>query len=136
MSSTRGPPREPVVVMRVAAGLVFLGFGPGKFLRHGAEAASFARYGIPFPELATYAVGALEIAGGPALVLGLFVRPVALVLAANLVVAVCTAGRIDGGVVNLGLAPVLIVVLARTRAAGRYSGSLDRRLTSDRRMTT
>jgi putative oxidoreductase len=122
--------------MRIVAGLIFLGFGPGKFLRHNAEAASFARYGVPFPELATYAVGALEIAGGAALVLGLFVRPVALVLAANLVVAVCTAGRIDGGAVNLGLAPALIVVLLALALRGGTSRSLDRRLTADWRMTT
>ena len=74
---------------------------------------------MPFPDLATYAVGALEIAGGAALVLGLLVRPVALVLAANLVVAVCTAGRIDGGAVNLGLAPALIIVLVALAVPGR-----------------
>ncbi len=125
-----------VVVLRVATGLVFLGFGPGKFLHHAAEAGSFARYGVPFPDLATYAVGALEIAGGAALVIGLLVRPVALVLAANLVVAVCTAGRIDGGVVNLGLAPVLIVVLLVLALRGGLPSSLERHLTTDRRMTT
>jgi putative oxidoreductase len=122
--------------MRIVAGLVFLGFGPGKFLRHGAEAASFARYGVPFPELATYAVGVLEIAGGAALVLGVFVRPVALVLAANLVVAVCTAGRIDGGAVNLGLAPGLIILLLALALQGHIPRSPDRRPMADWRMTT
>ena len=66
-------------VARVAAGLVFLGFGPGKFLHHAAEASAFARYGVPFPDVATYAVGTLEIVGGIALIAGLLVRPVALV---------------------------------------------------------
>ena len=80
-------------VLRLAAGLVFLGFGPGKFRHHEAEASAFERYGIPFPEAATYAVGALELAGGAALLMGLLVRPVALVLASNLFVAVATAGR-------------------------------------------
>ena len=42
--------------------VVFLGFGPGKFIRHAAEVSSFMRYGIPFADAATYAVGALEIA--------------------------------------------------------------------------
>ena len=125
-----------VVVMRVVAGLVFLGFGPGKFLRHAAEADSFARYGVPFPDLTTYAVGALEIAGGAALVLGLLVRPVALVLAANLVVAVCTAGRIDGGAVNLGLAPALIIVLLALVVRGSTPRLRDRRQAADWRMTT
>ena len=87
---------------------------------------------MPFPDLTTYAVGALEIAGGAALVLGLLVRPVALVLAANLVVAVCTAGRVDGGAVNLGLAPALIVVLARARRAGQRLRACE---TAARRLT-
>ena len=115
-------------VLRVVAGLVFLGFGPGKFRHHAAEASSFERYGIPFPDAATYAVGVLEIAGGAALLIGLLVRPVALVLAGNLVVAVATAGRIDGGAVNLGLAPVLIVVLVALALRGGGPHSLDRRL--------
>jgi putative oxidoreductase len=127
---------SPLGILRIAAGIVFLAFGSGKFLRHGAEAASFARYGIPLPELAAYAVGALEIAGGLALLLGLFVRPVALLLAANLVVAVATAGRIDGGLVNLGLAPALIVVLAALALRSGESGRFDDRLTAHWRMTT
>jgi putative oxidoreductase len=102
----------------MAVGCVFLGFGPGKFLRHAAEAASFARYGIPFADVTTYAVGALEIVGGLALIVGVLVRPVAIVLAVNLVVAICTAGRVDGGAVNLGLAPLLVVVLVSLAVAG------------------
>ncbi len=115
-------------VARVAAGLVFLGFGPGKFLHHAAEASAFARYGVPFPDVATLAVGALEIVGGIALVAGLLVRPVALALAANLLVAVATAGRIDGGPVHLGLAPALIAVLVTLALVGSGPRSLDRRL--------
>lgn len=113
-------------ILRITAGGVFLAFGPGKFARHDAEASSFARYGIPFPDAATYAVGALEITGGLALVLGLLLRPVALLLATNLVVAVATAGRVDGGAVNLGLAPALIVVLVALALWGGGPRSLDR----------
>lgn len=114
-------------VLRVVAGLVFLGFGPGKFLRHEAEAAAFERYGIPFTDAAVYAVGTLEIAGGIALLLGLLVRPVALALAGNLIVAVATAGRIDGGAVNLGLAPVLVAALVALVVWGAGPLALDRR---------
>ena len=35
-------------VLRIVVGAVFLGFGPGKFVRHAAESDAFARYGIPF----------------------------------------------------------------------------------------
>ena len=67
---------------------------------------------------------------------GCFVRPVALMLAANLVVAVCTAGRIDGGVINLGLAPALIVALLALALRSGTPRSPDRRGTADWRMTT
>ena len=43
------------------------------------------RESFPFPEVATYAIGALELAGGAALVAGLLVRPFALALAGNMV---------------------------------------------------
>ena len=115
-------------IARVAAGLVFLGFGPGKFLHHAAEASAFARYGVPIPDVATYAVGTLEILGGIALIAGFLVRPVALALAANLLVAVATAGRIDGGAVHLGVAPALIAVLVALALVGSGPRSLDRRL--------
>ena len=123
-----GPPRARGAVLRVVAGLVFLGFGPGKFVRHEAEASAFERYGIPFADATTYAVGALEIAGGLALVAGLLVRPVSVVLAGNLTVALATAGRIDGGAVNLVLAPAVIVALVALVLWGGGMLSLDRRL--------
>lgn len=127
-----GSARFGIGVLRIVVGAVFLAFGPGKFVRHAAESDAFARYGIPFADAATYAVGVLEIMGGVALVLGLLVRPVALVLAVNLTVAVATAGRIDGGVVNLGLAPALIVALVALVILGGGAPSLDRRLWANR----
>ena len=45
------------VVVRTAAGAVFVGFSFGKLLRHEAERGAFERYGIPFPDLATYLIG-------------------------------------------------------------------------------
>ena len=85
-----------------------MAFSLGKFTRHGAEAQAFDRYGIPFPEAATYLVGGLELAGGLLLILGLATRPAALALAADMVGAIATAGRIEGGPVHLGLAPALL----------------------------
>ncbi len=59
----------------------------------------------------TYLVGALEIGGGILLVLGVFTRLVALALAGNFVVAIATAGRIEGGPVHLILAPALLACM-------------------------
>ena len=43
------------------------------------------------------------------LVLGLFTRWAAAALAADMIGVVVTAGRVDGGLLNLGLAPLLLV---------------------------
>ena len=127
-----GTSNPAAAVARVVAGATFLGFSLGKFIRHDAEAAAFDRYGIPFADLTTYAVGLLEMAGGLALVLGLLVRPFALLLAGNLTVAVLTAGRIEGGLVHLGLAPALIVTMLALAWWGGGPWSLDRRMATNR----
>ena len=61
-----GPPGAAwaATVVRVAAGATFLGFGQSKFAHHGKEVRSFDRYGLPAPEVFTYAIGTVEIVGG------------------------------------------------------------------------
>ena len=115
---------------RLLAGAVFLGFSVGKFVRHGAEAAALDRYGLPFPDASTYAVGVIELAGGAMLVLGLGTRPAALALACDMLGAITTAGRIEGGPVHLGLAPALLVMMLLVIWIGPGDRSLDRRLLS------
>jgi putative oxidoreductase len=110
---------------RVAAGAVFLGFSVGKFVRHSAETAALDRYGLPFPDAFTYAVGGVELAGGAMLVLGLGTRLAALALACDMVGAITTAGRIEGGPVHLGLAPALLATMLLVLWAGPGTRSLD-----------
>jgi hypothetical protein len=90
---TREPLAQAALAVRLAAGVTFLGFSLGKFIRHDAERGAFDRYGIPFPDGATYLIGGLELVGGAALVIGLLVRPFAFALACNMVGAISTAGR-------------------------------------------
>ena len=116
------------MLVRLVAGLVFVSFSFGKFLSHTAEAAAFDRYGIPAPEITTYLVGSLELLGGVALILGIATRPVAALLAANMVGAIATAGRIEGGPVHLGLAPALLVGMLFLVWRGAGARSLDRSL--------
>ena len=116
------------LIVRTAGGAVFLGFSFGKFLRHEAERGAFERYGIPFPDVATYLIGSLELIGGMALVVGLLVRPFAVALACNMVAAITTAGRIEGGPVHLLLAPALLLAMMFLVWAGPGPRSLDRRL--------
>jgi putative oxidoreductase len=126
------------LVVRLAAGATIAGFGVGKFTRHAAETASFVRYGIPFADLATYVVGALELGGGALLVVGLGTRLVALALAGNFVVAIATAGRIEGGPVHLVLAPTLLACMVFLVVTGPGSLALSGRgrRTSRRRRRT
>ncbi len=124
------------LALRTAAGCVFLGFGVGKFARHDEEAGAFDRYGLPWPDTFTYAIGVVELGGGTLLLLGLLTRPAALMLAGNMVGAISTGGRVDGGPVHLGLAPALLVTMLVLvwLGAGRYSvdAALLRRLPTAR----
>ena len=127
VGSRGGRSARPAAVARVASGAIFIAFGLGKFVSHATETASFHRYGLPSPSAFAYAVGILEVVGGLLLLLGLAVRPVALVLAGNMKGAISTAGRIDGGAINLGLAPALLVVMLALVGTGAGERSLDAR---------
>src|SRR5207302_8916588 len=104
-------------------GASFIGVGQSKYPHHAREVRSFDRYGLPAPEVFTYAIGTLELAGGLLLVLGLATRLVAPGMAGNMVGAIATGGRVDGGLVNLGLAPVLLVAMLFLlwAGAGRFA---------------
>ena len=127
-----GRPGWLVGAARIAAGVVFVSFSFGKFIRHEAEAASFDRYGIPLPDLTTYLIGSLELVGGLMLVLGLAVPLAALALAGDMVGVIASAGRVEGGPVNLGLAPVLLATMLVLIWAGAGVWSLDGRLLTRR----
>jgi putative oxidoreductase len=114
--------------VRLGAGAIFIGFGQSKFVHHAKEVRSFDRYGLPAPELFTYAIGTLELTCGLLLVLGLATRLVAPALAGNMVGAIATGGRVDGGFVNLGLAPMLFVGMLFLLWAGAGRWSVDGKL--------
>lgn len=127
-------PRVSVVaaLLRLAAGAILISAGFSKFTHHAREVASFDRYGLPDPSVFSYAIGTLEVSFGMLLVIGLATRVAAPVLAGNMVGAIVTGGRVDGGFVNLGLAPSLLVAMLFLLWAGggRWSvdGSLRQRL--------
>ena len=125
----------PAPVVRIVAGAVFIGFGQSKFVHHAREARAFDRYGLPAPDVFTYATGTLELVLGVALLLGLLTRLTALGLAGNMVGAIATGGRVDGGFVNLGLAPMLLVAMLFLVWAGGGRWSLDGALAGKLRQT-
>jgi putative oxidoreductase len=114
--------------VRIVTGVLFVGFSLGKFVDHATESADFDHYGIPAPEVATYLVGVLELGCGVLLIFGLLTRPAAALLAADMVGAIATAGRVDGGSFHLGVAPTMLLAMLFLVWAGCGYLALDRAL--------
>src|SRR3954452_698671 len=98
-------------VVRIAAGGVFLVFGGAKFAHHQMEVDSFDKYGLPSPDTFVYLIGVVEVVGGLLLILGLVTRLAALMMAGDMVGAIVAGGGTEGGVINLGLAPALLIAM-------------------------
>ncbi len=100
-----------IALVRAVAGFLFASISIGKFANHAAEAVDFERYGVPIPDISVYAVGTIEMLCGLLLIIGLLTRPAAALLALTMIGAISTAGRVDGGSFNLGVAPALLAVM-------------------------
>ena len=113
-----GPPRWSTFVLRLVAAAVFIPTGLGKFVNHDAYVERFERWGFGAAagEVAIL-VGIVEVACGLMLLLGVAARAAALALIGNMVGALATAGRIDGGQ-DVWLPLVMIAVLAAIVAGG------------------
>jgi putative oxidoreductase len=86
---------QPVFLLgvRLYWGWQFAQAGWGKLHNLAKVTAFFASLGIPLPGLNAPFVASLEFAGGLLLILGLGSRPIALLLAGNMLVAYLTADR-------------------------------------------
>lgn len=81
----------PMLLVRVMVGVVFLTEGILKFLRPGELGVGrFAHLGFPLPHLLAPLVGVVEIAGGAAVLLGLFAGDGALALFLVIATAIVT----------------------------------------------
>ena len=119
MSTVRG-------TARIAAGLVFLGFGIAKFTNHTVEVDSFETYGLPAPDAFVYVIGAIEVIGGLILIAGAGTRLAALVLAGDMVGAIAVSGIKEGEPISLTLAPLLLAVMIVVLWAGPGRPALSR----------
>jgi len=70
----------------------------------------------------------VEVVGGAALLAGFLTRPAAAMLAGDMVGAIVTAGRIEGGAINLVLAPALLIGMLALLCVGPGRCALDGRL--------
>lgn len=82
-----------LLVLRLVWGWQFLTTGLGKLQNHARVTDFFTSLGIPMPGLNAWFVGGLEMVGGALLLVGLFSRPIALLLTGNMLVAYLTADR-------------------------------------------
>ena len=115
-------------VVRVVTGLFFVSTSLGKFFDYSKEVDDFRGFEVPWPEVAVPVVGVVELVGGVLLVVGLLTRPAALVLALNMVGALATAGRVEGGSFHLVYGPILLVAMVFLCWAGPGRLSVDERL--------
>lgn len=117
-----------------AVGLLLLRLGPAiVFLVHGylkligghydRTVALFLTVNIPFPEVAAWFIGGLELAGGLALLLGLLVRPFAALLAVEMAVVIYKV-RLPQGFLGAGeyeMVLLLTCLAVSLLGPGRFS---------------
>ncbi|GAA1129002.1 MULTISPECIES: DoxX family protein [Microbacterium] len=131
MTNTTAPSASAslgLLVLRVVVGLIFAAHGAQKIFEYTLPGTigSFADMGVPLPEIAAPVVAFVELIGGILLALGLFTRPVGILLAIDMLVAIVAvhlpAGLWvgEGGYEFVAVLGVAALALAFT-GAGRFS---------------
>ena len=119
------------LIMRIVVGYTFMQAGWGKLNNLAQVTENFIGWGIPFPKILTPFVSSVEFFGGILLILGLFTRIPAAMLAVVMVVAIKSAkwGDVDSLETLLGFEEATYFAGFMWLAiAGPGTASLDRLL--------
>ncbi len=119
------------LMMRIIVGYTFMLAGWGKLTNLAQVTENFVSWGIPFPKLLTPFVSGVECFGGIMLILGLFTRIPAAMLAVVMIVAIRSAkwGDVDSLETLLGFEEMTYFAAFMWLAiAGPGAASLDRLL--------
>ena len=78
-----------LAIVRIATAVIFIAHGWQKFFQYGIAGVTqgFTQMGIPLPGISAPLVAGLELVGGTLLLVGLLTRPIALLLAIDMLVA-------------------------------------------------
>ena len=116
-----------LLVVRVLTGIILAAHGWQKVFTSGMAgvADNFAKMGIPLASAAGPFVSMLELVGGIALVMGLFTRPIAFMVAINMLVAALLVHSPNGLTGRGGMELTLLLAAAAAAltltGAGRWS---------------
>jgi putative oxidoreductase len=120
-----------IMFLRVVTGIVFIMQGQQKLFEFGVGGVNqmFASMGIPAPRLAAIVVSLVETIGGLALIVGVFMRVTALLVAGDMLVALLLVHRPKGFFVGSNGLELVLTVAAASLAlvlAGPGALALDR----------
>ena len=118
------------LLMRLIVGYTFMLTGWGKLTNLAQVTENFVGWGIPFPKILTPFVSGVECFGGAMLILGLFTRISAAMLAVVMVVAVKSAKwggcRFAGDAARFRGERLILPPSCGSRLLGPGAASLDR----------
>ncbi len=114
-----------VLLLRLALAIPFIVHGYGKLAEHDMYVQAFTSMGIFAPAFMAWFVGLVEFLGGIAVLLGIFVRTAALLLAVVMVVAIVTVHMKNGYSLMTGgyeytLTLLLAALAVAFTGAGKY----------------
>ncbi len=119
---------KALLVLRIVAGIIFIVHGAGKLFGVGPAAVGMTGFtgfltmlSIPAPVVAAWVVALVEFVGGIAVLLGVWTRPFAVLLAINMAVAFVVASKFRLPKGDLELALFGIAATLALAGSGAYA---------------